>query len=80
VTGETAPLLLTVFGTNYINTDPFHGAQAGLPLYIYQQAQQAYQPAIDRAWAGALALIIVVAALYTGARLLTRRSALATRR
>jgi phosphate transport system permease protein len=80
VTGETAPLLLTVFGTNFINTDPFHGAQSGLPLFIYQQAQQAYQPAVDRAWAGALALIVVVALLYTGARLLTRRNALAVRR
>jgi phosphate transport system permease protein len=80
ITGETAPLLLTVFGTGYINTDPLHGAQAGLPLFIYQQAQQAYQPAIDRAWAGALTLIVVVMVLYAGARLITRRSALAVRR
>jgi phosphate transport system permease protein len=80
VTGETAPLLLTVFGSSYINTDPLHGAQSGLPLFIYQQAQQAYQPAVDRAWAGALTLIVVVALLYTGARLVTRRSALAARR
>jgi phosphate transport system permease protein len=80
VTGETAPLLLTVFGTNFINNDPFHGAQSGLPLFIYQQAQQAYAPAVDRAWAGALTLIVVVALLYTGARLLTRRNALADRR
>jgi phosphate transport system permease protein len=80
ITGETAPLLLTVFGTNYINTDPFHGAQAGLPLFIFQQAQQAYQPAVDRAWAGALTLIVIVAVLYTAARLVTRRNALAVRR
>src|SRR6185437_3083052 len=37
VTGETAPLLLTVFGAQFINGDPFHGAQSGLPLFIFQQ-------------------------------------------
>ncbi|MFL6138631.1 MAG: phosphate ABC transporter permease PstA [Frankiaceae bacterium] len=80
ITGETAPLLLTIFGANYINTDPLHGAQAGLPLFIYQQAQQAYQPAVDRAWAGALTLIVIVMVLYAGARFITRRNALAVRR
>ncbi len=80
VIGETAPLLLTVFGNNYINTNPFKGAQEGLPQFIYNQALQAYKPAIDRAWAGALALILIVVVLYTAARLLTRRNQLAGRR
>ena len=80
VIGETAPLLLTVFGTNYINMNPFKGAQEGLPQFIYNQALQAYQPAIDRAWAGALTLIVIVVILYTAARLLTRRNQLAGRR
>jgi phosphate transport system permease protein len=80
VIGETAPLLLTVFGTNFINDNPFSGSQSGLPLFIYNQALQAYQPAIDRAWAGALTLILIVVILYTAARLLTRRNQLAGRR
>jgi phosphate transport system permease protein len=80
VIGETAPLLLTVFGTDYINTNPFKGAQSGLPMFIYNQAQQPYQTAIDRAWAGALTLILIVVVLYTAARLLTRRNLLAGRR
>jgi phosphate transport system permease protein len=80
VIGETAPLLLTVFGNNYINDNPFKGGQSGLPLFIYNQALQAYQPAIDRAWAGALTLILIVVILYTAARLLTRRNQLAGRR
>ncbi|MDX6203902.1 MAG: phosphate transport system permease protein [Frankiales bacterium] len=80
VIGETAPLLLTVFGTNYINTNPFNGTQSGLPMFIYNQAQQPYQTAIDRAWAGALTLILIVVFLYTAARLLTRRNRLAGRR
>jgi phosphate transport system permease protein len=80
VTGETAPLLLTVFGNSYIHLDPFHGLQDALPLFVFKQAGQAYQPAIDRAWTGALTLIVIVMALYVGARLLTRRGALSARR
>jgi len=80
VIGETAPLLLTVFGTQFTNKNPFSGPQEGLPLFIYNQALQAYQPAIDRAWAGALTLILIVVILYTAARLLTRRNQLAGRR
>jgi phosphate transport system permease protein len=80
VIGETAPVLLTVFGTNYINQNPFKGGQAALPLFIYNQALQPYQPAVDRAWAGAFVLIMIVVVLYTVARLLTRRNQLAGRR
>jgi phosphate transport system permease protein len=77
VTGETAPLLLTAFGLDAIKTDPFHGAQSALPLYVFGQAQSAFDVAIDRAWAGALTLIAVVLLLTTAARLLTRRNRLA---
>jgi phosphate transport system permease protein len=80
VIGETAPVLLTVFGTQYINKNPFSGGQSALPLFIYNQALQAYQPAVDRAWAGALVLILIVVVLYTAARLITRRNQLAGRR
>ena len=76
VTGETAPLLLTSFNNPFINTNPFAGPQAALSVFIYDSAQQAYAPAVDRAWAAALTLIVIVIVLYTGARLVTRRSAL----
>lgn len=79
VTGETAPLLLTAFDNNYINANPFDGQQSSLSLVVYTQAQQAYQPAIDRAWAAAAALILIVVGLYVTARVLTRRHALPTR-
>ncbi|HET9187900.1 MAG TPA: phosphate ABC transporter permease PstA [Acidothermaceae bacterium] len=75
VTGETAPLLLTAFDNNYLNANPFKGQQSSLSLIVYTQAQQAYQPAIDRAWAAAATLILIVIGLYVVARLLTRRSA-----
>jgi phosphate transport system permease protein len=73
VTGETAPLLLTVFGSQFINRNPFHGAQSALPLFIFQQASSAYPVSINRAWAAAFTLILIVVLLYVVARLLTRR-------
>jgi phosphate transport system permease protein len=75
VTGETAPLLLTAFGFDSIHTNPFHGPQSSLPLFVFSQASSAFDTAIDRAWAGALTLIAVVLVLTVIARLLTRRAA-----
>src|SRR3954451_11303458 len=79
VTGETAPLLLTAFGFDSIRTSPFKGQQSALPLYVFDQATSSARGAVDRAWAGALALILVVVALYVAARLLTRRNRLVAR-
>jgi phosphate transport system permease protein len=76
VTGETAPLLLTAFGFDSIRTSPFKGQQSALPLYVFDQATSSARGAIDRAWAAALALILVVVVLYVAARLLTRRNRL----
>ncbi len=73
-TGETAPLLLTVFGNDAINVNPFSGPQEGLPLFVFSQAGRPNDTALDRAWAGALALIAIVVLLNVTARLLIRRS------
>ncbi|MER7131597.1 phosphate ABC transporter permease PstA [Streptosporangium saharense] len=70
VAGETAPLLLTVFFTDSINTDPFNGPQMGLPLYVFGQSARPTDVAIDRAWAGALTLILIVMLLNLVARLI----------
>ncbi|MEV4186150.1 phosphate ABC transporter permease PstA [Streptosporangium canum] len=70
VAGETAPLLLTVFFTDSINSDPFNGPQMGLPLYVFDQAARPTDTAIDRAWAGALTLILIVMLLNLVARLI----------
>ena len=74
VTGETAPLLLTAFGFDAIRRNPLSGPQSALPLLVFNQAGSAYDVALQRAWAGALTLIVVVVVLTVGARLLTRRS------
>ncbi|WP_308249755.1 phosphate ABC transporter permease PstA [Sphaerisporangium fuscum] len=70
VAGETAPLLLTVFITDSINPDPFHGPQMGLPLYVFDQMTRPNITAVDRAWAGALTLILIVMLLNLVARLI----------
>jgi phosphate transport system permease protein len=76
VMGETAPVLLTVFGTQSINNNPFNGPQESLPLFVFSEAGQPNQTAIDRAWAGALTLILIVVILNVVARLIVSRRAL----
>lgn len=72
VAGETAPLLLTVFFTDSINNDPFSGPQMGLPLFVFDQAARPNVTAVDRAWTGALTLILIVMLLNLVARLIAR--------
>lgn len=76
VMGETAPVLLTVFGTQSINNNPFNGPQESLPLFVFSEAGQPNQTAIDRAWAGALTLILIVVILNVVARLIVSRRSL----
>jgi phosphate transport system permease protein len=72
VTGETAPLLLTVFGNPALNFDPFSGPQASLPLFVFSEAALPNETAINRAWAAALVLILVVLTLTILARVVAR--------
>ncbi|GAA2387558.1 phosphate ABC transporter permease PstA [Streptomyces glaucosporus] len=72
IAGETAPVMLLVFGTQQINANPFDGAQSSLPYYIYEQWQLGNQAAYDRAWAAALVLIAFVMILNLVARGIAR--------
>ncbi|WP_327429846.1 phosphate ABC transporter permease PstA [Streptomyces sp. NBC_01236] len=74
IAGETAPVLLLVWGNPLINTDPFNGPQSSLPLYIYQQYQNSggSPAAYDRAWAAALVLIAFIMILNLAARGIAR--------
>ncbi|MFG2604198.1 phosphate ABC transporter permease PstA [Streptomyces sp. NPDC048514] len=74
IAGETAPVLLLVFGNPFINNNPFEGAQASLPLYIYQQFANSAGSgaAYDRAWAASLTLIAFVMILNLAARGIAR--------
>ncbi|MBO9626330.1 MAG: phosphate ABC transporter permease PstA [Microbacterium sp.] len=75
VIGETAPLLLTAGFTDAMNYNLFGGRMQTLPVYIY--SQYAYQgiPAeayVDRAWAAALTLIVIVMVLNLVARIVAK--------
>jgi phosphate transport system permease protein len=75
VIGETAPLLVTAGITQGTNLNPFSGRMTTLPVYAYYQyAQPGVPPSngIDRAWSAALVLIIIVAILFTVARVLAK--------
>ncbi|MBD0712472.1 MULTISPECIES: phosphate ABC transporter permease PstA [unclassified Streptomyces] len=72
ITGETAPVLLLVFGTRLINPNPFEGAQSSLPLYVYEQYAVGTDAAVARAWAAALVLIAFVMILNLVARGIAR--------
>ena len=75
VIGETAPLLITAGFTDAINMDLFDGRMQTLPVYIYSQyAYKGIPPEayVDRAWAAALTLILIVMALNLVARLVAK--------
>ncbi|SCK50629.1 phosphate ABC transporter membrane protein 2, PhoT family (TC 3.A.1.7.1) [Streptomyces sp. WMMB 714] len=72
ITGETAPVMLLVFGNPLINPNPFSGAQESLPLYVWNQYKLGNAASIDRAWAGALTLIAFVMLLNLLARGIAR--------
>jgi phosphate transport system permease protein len=72
VTGETAPLLVTVFGNPALNFNPFSGPQASLSLFVFSEAGLPNETAIDRAWAAALVLILIVLVLNIVARVVAR--------
>ncbi|OLB47589.1 MAG: phosphate ABC transporter, permease protein PstA [Crenarchaeota archaeon 13_1_20CM_2_53_14] len=71
VSGETAPLLLTVLGSQFF----FNGLSqpiAALPLTIYRDANLPYAFARQQGWGAALVLILMVLGLNIGVRLATR--------
>ncbi len=74
VIGETAPLLVTVGITSSVNMNPFSGRMATLPVFTYDAYAFPTLPkeaSLDRAWSAALTLVIIVAVLFTGARILS---------
>ncbi|AZK94969.1 MULTISPECIES: phosphate ABC transporter permease PstA [Streptomyces] len=72
IAGETAPIMLLVFGSQLINTNPFEGAQSSLPFYIWEQYRVGSEASYDRAWAAALVLIAFVMLLNLVARGIAR--------
>jgi phosphate transport system permease protein len=76
VIGETAPLLIVAGFTTSMNYNLFGDRMMTLPVFVYTQYTQAAglhaQDSIDRAWAAALTLIIIVMLLNLIGRLVAR--------
>jgi phosphate transport system permease protein len=71
--GETAPVLLTILGSDYINLNPTHASDT-ISLRIYNYARSPVASLHDIAWGAALLLLIVVLVLSLTARYLGARN------
>ena len=78
VSGESAPLLLTILGSQYFFSGLDQPVDA-LPLRIFRLSSLPYQYAIQQGWGAALILILIVLTLNIGVRIVTRGSYSATR-
>jgi phosphate transport system permease protein len=79
--GETAPLLFTAFGYDLMNANPTDGAQESLPLFVYRNIRKPDAAAVERGFAGALVLMLIVIGLFALARFIGRdRSKARTRK
>ena len=72
IIGETAPLLLAAGNSDQTILNPTGSPVASLPTYIFNNVALPYPDAVTRAWGAALALMILVAVLFTLARVLSR--------
>lgn len=70
--GETAPILLTALGNDFINVDPLKPTDA-LPLRVFTNARTPVAALHEIAWGGALVLLISVLVLSVAARFLSGR-------
>ncbi|MFZ0032614.1 MAG: phosphate ABC transporter permease PstA [Candidatus Cybelea sp.] len=73
VTGETAPLLFTAFGSQFWETNP-NQPMAVLSLQVFNYAISPYPNWQAQAWGGALLLVLAVFALSLGARFMLSRT------
>lgn len=73
VTGETAPLLFTAFGSQFWESNP-NNPMAELSLQVFTYAISPYPSWQAQAWGGALLLIAAVFILSLGARLILSRA------
>lgn len=74
--GETAPLLITALGAREVVLALTGRPQGAIPLQVLEDARGAFDPANQRAWAGALTLMLLVLLFTVVARLIARRSQL----
>ncbi len=71
--GETAPILLTALGNDFINYNPGQQPMDAITLRVYAYARTPVEALHAVAFAGAITLLVVVLALSIGARILSYR-------
>lgn len=72
--GETAPLILTSFGSDTFSKNPLSGPQGSLPLFVFQLIRQPSAVQEQRAWGGLLVLLVLVLVLFAVTRVGLARS------
>lgn len=70
--GETSPVLLTSGAASFFVFGPTDGVMNSLPLYIFTGARSPEPMMIERAFAAATVLMVLVLALFVVARLVAR--------
>jgi phosphate transport system permease protein len=78
VTGETAPLLILVGYSQAMNFDMLDGFMGSLPGMMYNQASAGAGVnaiATERMWGAALTLVLLIAVINVGAKLIAKVSA-----
>jgi phosphate transport system permease protein len=73
--GETSPVLLTAGATGYLNFNPASGPMMSLPLEAYELVANPEPNFIARGFGAAAALLVLVVALFTIARVIGGRGA-----
>lgn len=73
ISGETAPLLFTAFGNNFMVVNPMN-KMASLPQIIYQYANDPGEAMHALAWAGAFVVTMFVLLLSLASRLVLTRN------
>ena len=70
--GETAPLLFTAVGSQFMSWSPLKPMNV-VPLVIYQNGIQPYPDIVKIAWGSALFLVVAVLVLSVGSRMVAAR-------
>ena len=70
--GETAPLLFTIFGSQFYSFRPT-APMAAMPLTIFTDATQPFHSVQTTAWGTALVLVILVIVVSVVARAVSAR-------
>jgi phosphate transport system permease protein len=79
VMGETAPVLILVGYTSFINFDPFSGNMASLPLLMASERLTINAVGEARVWGAAVTLILIITVFNLLGSLISRMTSLKTK-